>query len=93
MGAGDKVYFDYRAFAGGDWFEVAIGLYDASSSLQQCKVYRGNNMADFTSDYFNIPTVGNYKLGFFGGSYDYSGGTVLGATLQVKAFQTTGIAG
>jgi len=57
------------------------------------QVYRGNNMADFTSDYFNIPTVGNYKLGFFGGSYDYSGGTVLGATLQVKAFQTTGIAG
>jgi hypothetical protein len=27
-----------QAFAGGDWFEVAIGLYDASSSLQQCKV-------------------------------------------------------
>ena len=48
-------------------------------------------MSDFTTDNFNFPASGNYKLGFFAGSYDYSGGTVLGATLEVKKFQITGI--
>ena len=89
MSAGDKVYFDYQAFAGGDWFEVAIGLYDDMNHLEQCKVYRGNAMDDYTNDYFDIPLLGNYKLGFFAGSYDRTGGTVLGATLKVKAFQMT----
>jgi acetamidase/formamidase len=78
-----------QALAGGDWFEVSIGLYDDSSNLKGCKVYRGNKMAGFTNDHFNIPSTGNYKLGFFAGSYDRTGGTVLGATLKVKAFQAT----
>ena len=47
-------------------------------------------MDDYTNDYFDIPNLGNYKLGFFAGSYDRTGGTVLGATLKVKAFQMTG---
>ena len=68
---------------------MAIGLYDASSNLKQCKVYRGNAMSEFTSDHFYIPSAGDYKLGFFAGSYDRTGGTVLGATLKVKAFQAT----
>ena len=89
MSAGDKVYFDYQAFAGGDWFEVVIGLYDDMNHLEQCKVYRGNAMDDYTNDYFDIPLLGNYKLGFVAGSYDRTGLTVLGATLKVKAFQMT----
>jgi hypothetical protein len=68
---------------------VAIGLYDEDGHLEQCKVYRGNAMDDYTNDYFDIPNLGNYKLGFFAGSYDRTGGTVLGATLKVKAFQMT----
>ena len=44
-------------------------------------------MSDFTADNFNIPDSGNYKLGFFAGSYDYSGYTALGAKLEVKLFQ------
>ena len=59
-----------QALAGGDWFEVAIGLYDGSSNLKGCKVYRGNKMSSYTSDHFNIPSTGKYKLGFFAGSYD-----------------------
>ena len=89
MRAGDKVYFDYQAFAGDDWFEVAIGLYDDMNHLEQCKVYRGNAMDDYTNDYFDIPLSANYKLGFFAGSYDRTGGMQLGATLKVKAFQMT----
>ena len=46
-------------------------------------------MDDYTNDYFDIPDLGNYKLGFFAGSYDRTGGTVLGATLKVKSFQMT----
>ena len=88
--SGDKIFFDYQAFAGSDWFEVGVGLYDDSSKpLTACKVYRGKAMDDFTNDYFDIPAVGNYKLGFFVGSYDRSGGTALGATLKVKKFQMT----
>jgi len=79
----------YQSLGAGDWFEVAIGLYDGSSNIKECKVYRGNKMSSYTSDHFNIPSTGNYKLGFFAGSYDRTGGTVLGATLKVKAFQAT----
>ena len=46
-------------------------------------------MDDYTNDYFAILSTGNYKLGFFAGSYDQTGGTVLGATLKVKKFQAT----
>ena len=88
--SGDKIFFDYQAFAGSDWFEVGVGLYDDSSKpLTACKVYRGKAMDDFTNDYFDIPGSGNYRLGFFVGSYDRSGGTALGATLKVKKFQMT----
>ena len=55
------------------------------------QVYRGKSMSDFTADNFNIPTTDNHKLGFFAGSYDYSGYTALGAKLEVKLFQITGI--
>ena len=44
-------------------------------------------MDDYTDDFFDIPSNGNYKLGFFAGSYDYSGYTALGAKLEVKLFQ------
>ena len=94
--AGEKIYFDYQAIGGSDWFEVGVGIYDAGTSmadwgkLKGCKVFRGNAMTDFTNDYFDVPSGGgNYKLGFFVGSYDRSGGTVLGATLKVKKFQMT----
>ena len=68
---------------------MAVGLYDEASTLHTCKVYRGNHMVSFTNDYVDIHTSGKYKLGFFAGSYDRTGGTVLGATLKVKAFQVT----
>ena len=88
--AGSKVYFEYQADAIGDWFEVAVGLYDVDGHLEQCKVYRGNTMAPgWEIDYFDIPDLGNYKLGFFAGSYDQTGGTVLGATLKVRRFDMT----
>ena len=80
-----------QASAGGtlthDWFEVAVGLYDEASTLHTCKVYRGNHMVSFTNDYVDIHTSGKYKLGFFAGSYDRTCFGVLGATLEVKAFQ------
>ena len=60
----------YQSLGAGDWFEVAIGLYDGSSNIKECKVYRGNKMSSYASDHFNIPSTGNYQLGFFAGSYD-----------------------
>ena len=90
MSAGDRVYFDYQAFAGSDWFEVGVGLYLDDGTLIQAKVFRGKAMTSFTNDFFAMPAAGNYKLGFFVGSYDRSGGSALGATLKVKKFQMTG---
>ena len=90
LASGDKVYFDYQAFAGSDWFEVGVGLYLDDGTLIQAKVFRGKAMTSFTNDFFAMPAAGNYKLGFFVGSYDRSGGSALGATLKVKKFQMTG---
>lgn len=78
-----------QAFAGGDWFEVAIGLYDDSDTIKDCKVYRGKKMDSYTSDFMDVPVAGKFKLGFFAASYDRTGGTVLGATLKVKQFSMT----
>ena len=90
LASDDKIFFDYmyQAIEGGDWFEVGVGLYEGDV-LKGCKVYRGKEMDNFTTDYFDIPGSGNYKLGFFLGSYDKTGGGSLGATLKVKKFQMT----
>ena len=90
LASDDKIFFDYmyQAIEGGDWFEVGVGLYEGDV-LKGCKVYRGKEMDNFTTDYFDIPGSGNYKLGFFLGSYDKTGGGSLGATLKVKKFQVT----
>ena len=74
LASDDKIFFEYKAFEipGGDWFEVGVGLYEGDV-LKGCKVYRGKEMDNFTTDYFDIPGSGNYKLGFFVGSYEKTG--------------------
>lgn len=41
----------------------------------------------YITDVLTIPAAGDYYLAFYPGSYDRSGGTVLGATLTVKGFR------
>jgi len=89
--ASPKVEYTFKAVGGGDWYETVVGLYsvDASDppveSLVDSHVYRGDTITSFVTKEFTGFPAGTYFLRFFGASYDYTGGRVLGAKLYVTS--------
>ena len=79
----------YRAPAGVDWYEAAIILYEGTPPatlthvIADVRVVRGESIANFKTEYFEIDATGNYFVAFFAGSYDRTGGRILGATMTV----------
>ena len=84
-----RVAYTFKAVGGGDWYEAVVGLYSFDSSgvetLVDAHVYRGQKISSYVTKEFTSFPSGTYFLRFFGASYDYSGGTVLGAKLYVKS--------
>ena len=54
--------------------------------VDQVRVVRGESIADFKTESFNINEDGDYFMAFFTGSYDRSGGGALGAQMELIAF-------
>ena len=80
----------HRAKAVSDWYEAAIVLFrrriegdTTIFTIVAVRVVRGNSIADFKTERFEIPSLGNYVVAFFAGSYDQTGGTVFGNTMTV----------
>jgi hypothetical protein len=93
--AGEKVRFSYQAQAGGDDYEVLIVALACfkdtclDSDFQFNAVVewsRGKTMSDYVEKVFEIQQSGEYMLRFHIGSYDYTGGTLLGANMKVRPF-------
>merc|ERR1719262_354948 len=84
--AGDSIEAVYSAAQGGDWFEVAMGLYEGTPGYNptfvEKMIYRGSVVTNAVAK-FTIPRNGDYFVRIFGASYDRTGGTVLGATLTL----------
>ena len=76
--------YDFEAQDGGDWYEVGVVLMQGGSVITQ-KLFRGYE-GTFSGTLATIPSTGSYFIRFFLGSYDRTGGTVLGATLIVNGF-------
>jgi len=94
---GDKVKFLYKAESGGDYYEVLIEVL-ACLRVDSCgptdyvrntvlTFIRGDQMRQVEEVKYTFPTQGSYILRFHMGSYDFTGGTVLGAKLYVMPFQ------
>jgi hypothetical protein len=85
----------YRAQGGGDWYEAAIVLYQGTPpatlghTIIDEHVIRGSIIADFKVESFTIPADGTYFVAFYSGSYDRTGGTILGASMQVEGFSVS----
>ena len=83
---GGTFEFQYGAFTGGDWYEVAAVLYSSPGDVvEDVKIFRGHELL-CAADKFVIQSGGDYFLRFFAGSYDETGGTKLGATLRIDSF-------
>ncbi len=92
---GDIFSVDWKAAAGGDWYDVVGYLLGygsdntwgtADDSRVQMFAQRGS-ISPWTTSQITIPSDGEYKFEFVSGSYDRTGGTVLGATLYVDNLQ------
>jgi hypothetical protein len=87
--------FSYRAQGGGDWYEAAIVLYQGTPpatlehTIVDVHVIRGSIITDFKMESFTIPADGTYFVAFYSGSYDRTGGAILGASMQVKGFSVS----
>jgi hypothetical protein len=80
---------------GSDWYEAAIVLYQgtppatAGTTIVDAHVVRGREIAEYKTESFTIPADGTYFVGFYLASYDQSGGTALGANMQVTGFSVS----
>lgn len=91
---GDLIEAVYTASQGGDWFEVAMGLYQGTPGYNPTFIekmtYCGSSVTNATAT-FQLPQNGDFFVRIFGASYDRTGGTVLGATLTLESeFEVVG---
>ncbi len=93
---GDTFSVDWKAQNGGDWYEVfgfLIGagpdkIFDTADDVRTTMFSeRGSTRAWMTSSVSITTGDGDYRFEFVCGSYDATGGTVLGASLYVDNIQ------
>ena len=93
---GDKFSVDWKAIGGSDWYDVigyllGYGNDHTWNTGDDTRVVmfseRGSARPSWATSQITITTDGEYKFEFVSGSYDRSGGTVLGATLYVDNLQ------
>lgn len=89
--AGDVIYFDWRAYAGGDDFD-AFGYIVNTTTGAQIEVLdaTGGSNTDWTTKATTISTAGTYRFVFVNGTYDASGGQAAGGTLYIDNVRVFG---
>ncbi len=93
--AGDKFSVDWKAVAGGDWYDVVgylmstgpDGIWGNADDSRVMMFAERGSVNNWTTSQITIPSDGEYKFEFVSGSYDRTGGTALGATLYVDNLQ------
>lgn len=80
---GDRIIFDWQSRGEDDNYEVYGFLYNTETAVYTELMYgRGQNQPWVTAGNV-IPADGTYQFRFVAGSYDATGGTKLGATLNI----------
>ena len=83
ISANDEVSFNYKAKAGGDAYDILGYLINVDTGEFTELINETGTTADWTEKKVTVPSDGQYKFAFISGSFDQSGGTVLGATMYV----------
>ncbi|PQM57259.1 MAG: hypothetical protein CML39_00285, partial [Rhodobacteraceae bacterium] len=97
--SGEEVSFDWRAVGGGDAYDVYGYLVNADTNefitiLNQTGGDNGGgvsypNPTNWANSKTDITTSGNYKFVFLAGTYDETGGGLMGANLYVDNIAIT----
>jgi len=86
LATGDNVTFDWKAQNGEDYYDVFGYFVNETTDETFIVLNESGNTQPFTSVSFSVPASGAYRFVFVSGSYDESGGTVLGASLYLDNF-------
>ena len=86
INAGEKVYFDWKASGTNDAFDIFAYIVDVDTGateilLNQTQSPKGST--DWTTVSHTVQTSGNYKYVFINGTYDDTGGKLLGAEMYL----------
>lgn len=97
---GSGLTFSFRAEAGSDYYEALVVALrctnDACASDEDFEVEevvsfeRGNSMTEYADISYIFQSSGSKKLRFHLGSYDFTGGSALGALMYVRPFAYCG---
>jgi len=87
---GDEINWTYLAVGGDDWYEVMVIILRDGVPVAIPTYRFGDAIADYRTDYWTVDeTSANYVIRFVVGSYDWTGGTALGARMEVSGFGLT----
>lgn len=86
---GDLVSFDWKAENGEDSFDVFGYFYNESNGQFFEVLNETGDVTDWNTATFITPTTGDYRFVFVSGSYDGTGGEVLGASLYLDNVSVT----
>jgi flagellin len=82
--AGDKVTFNWKAANGADAFDVyAYLLNTADGSTVELLDETANGSTEWAAAEVTVNTAGDYKFVFVAGTFDYTFGRALGASLYI----------
>jgi hypothetical protein len=81
---GDDLYFDWRAIGGGDAYDVFGYLLNVNTGATTIVLDQtGGFTTPWNTATVTVPSNGTYSFVFVSGTFDASGGTVLGASLYI----------
>ncbi len=94
LAKGDTVSFDWSAAAGGDAHDVFGYLLNVKTGEAKIILNDTGTSSDGAQPWQTVSVkadkAGTYKFVFVSGSYDFTGGKVLGASLSIDNIVTTG---
>lgn len=92
--SGDVIYFDWRALAGGDAYDVFAYILNVNTGATQIILNEtgandtGNT--NWATASVTIPTTGDWRFVFVAGTYDFTGGQVAGGSLYIDNVRVFG---
>ncbi|QOD93714.1 fibronectin type III domain-containing protein [Chryseoglobus sp. 28M-23] len=89
-GAGDSIYFDWRAFAGDDDYHVFGYIVDQNGTQIEVLDATGGGNTAWTTKETVIPNSGTYRFVFVSGTYDATCGQAAGASLYIDNVRVFG---
>ncbi len=89
--SGDVIYFDWRAYAGGDDFDAFGYIVNVNTGAQiEVLDATGASTTPWTTKATTISTSGTYRFVFVNGTYDASGGKAAGGQLYIDNVRVYG---